>query len=104
MKVYVVKMYDGDATHYEKFFTTESAAQKWMNLTMPIEKRYPYNHWWVEPVAVEGRENTSPLPCNRQEAKELLRLVIEHLDVIDAHIDAAISRCEASINTEGTSQ
>jgi len=41
-----------------------------------------------------------PTPRNRAEAVALARLALAHLGVIDAHIDAAIARCETNSATQ----
>lgn len=52
MKVYAVKNYDGDASYYEEFFTTEAAAKKWMDEIAPPEKRWDWDDWWIEEITV----------------------------------------------------
>lgn len=46
-----------------------------------------------QPAAVD---EAYPTPRNRAEAVALARLALAHLGVIDAHIDAAIARCETN--------
>lgn len=41
-----------------------------------------------------------PTPRNRVEAVALARLALAYLGVIDAHIDAAIARCETELDTQ----
>jgi hypothetical protein len=50
-----------------------------------------------QPAAGEG---AYPTPRNRAEAVALARLALAHLGVIDAHIDAAIARCETDLATQ----
>jgi hypothetical protein len=50
-----------------------------------------------QPAAVDG---AYPTPRNRAEAVALARLALAHLGVIDAHIDAAIARCETDLATQ----
>lgn len=57
-----------------------------------------YQHGLSEqPAAVDG---VYPTPRNRAEAAALARLALAYLGVIDAHIDAAIARCETNSATQ----
>lgn len=44
-------------------------------------------------------EGLSPLPRNRSEAAALAKQALAYLGVIDAHIDAAIARCETDVQS-----
>ena len=54
MKVYAVKNYDGGSAYYEEFFTTEAAAQQWMDEKAPPDTRWDYDDWWIEEITVNG--------------------------------------------------
>lgn len=82
--------FDGLMDHiYEYGTTAEGVVERANAFARAVLAQYAPR----QPAAVD---EDYPTPRNRAEAVALARLALAHLGVIDAHIDAAIARCETN--------